>query len=238
MPDTATKPGTVTPETSPPEPVLPRPRGRHRKPRPRPVLFAVGGLALAAGALSLLRVARPTGRAAPAWRPRTSSPAGPAPRRARAGRHAGQCARRTPGTGNGPLRSHEKRRTEPVDRRGTGGERVPFGGRGTRLPDGPGPRGGRHRGRRVGEGARGDRRSRRPPNPAPTPSARPVQDARPAATEPPAEQPSNRHARPPAAAPSAPARTRRPRPTQDPARPGRPLRPDRGPVFRRTRQPQ
>ncbi|MEV2236059.1 hypothetical protein AB0H69_46955 [Streptomyces phaeochromogenes] len=62
MPDTATKPGTVTPETAPPEPVLTRPRGRHRKPRPRRILFAVGGLALAAGALSLLRMApQPTG---------------------------------------------------------------------------------------------------------------------------------------------------------------------------------
>jgi hypothetical protein len=32
-------------------------RGRHRKPRPRKVLFAVGGLALAAGALSLVHMA-------------------------------------------------------------------------------------------------------------------------------------------------------------------------------------
>lgn len=32
-------------------------RGRHRRPRPRRVLFAVGGLALAAGALSLVRMA-------------------------------------------------------------------------------------------------------------------------------------------------------------------------------------
>ncbi|MGP4052007.1 hypothetical protein, partial [Streptomyces sp. 2A115] len=41
----------------PPEPTLGRtPRGRHRKPRPRRVLFAVGGLALAAGALSLMRL--------------------------------------------------------------------------------------------------------------------------------------------------------------------------------------
>ncbi|MFC4471472.1 hypothetical protein ACFPH6_44490 [Streptomyces xiangluensis] len=34
-----------------------RPRGRHRKPRPRRMLVAVGGLALAAGALSLMRLA-------------------------------------------------------------------------------------------------------------------------------------------------------------------------------------
>ncbi|MEV0205854.1 hypothetical protein AB0H97_11715 [Streptomyces sp. NPDC050788] len=32
-------------------------RGRHRRPRPRKILFAVGGLALAAGALSLVRLA-------------------------------------------------------------------------------------------------------------------------------------------------------------------------------------
>ncbi|MFF5144691.1 hypothetical protein ACFY6U_34070 [Streptomyces sp. NPDC013157] len=31
-------------------------RGRHRKPRPRKLLFAAGGLALAAGALSLVRI--------------------------------------------------------------------------------------------------------------------------------------------------------------------------------------
>ncbi|MEG8276850.1 hypothetical protein [Streptomyces sp. AHA2] len=34
-------------------------RGRHRKPRPRKVLLAAGGLALAAGALSLLRLSGP-----------------------------------------------------------------------------------------------------------------------------------------------------------------------------------
>ncbi|MEU9468403.1 hypothetical protein AB0D78_17425 [Streptomyces avermitilis] len=38
-------------------PVRFRPIGRHRKPRPRKVLFAVGGLALAAGALSFVRLA-------------------------------------------------------------------------------------------------------------------------------------------------------------------------------------
>lgn len=37
-------------------PFPPRVRGRHRKPRPRKVLLAAGGLALAAGALSLLRL--------------------------------------------------------------------------------------------------------------------------------------------------------------------------------------
>ncbi|TLS41030.1 hypothetical protein FE633_38160, partial [Streptomyces montanus] len=40
-----------------PGPVPRPPRGRHRKPRPRRALFAVGGLALAAGALTLLRPA-------------------------------------------------------------------------------------------------------------------------------------------------------------------------------------
>ncbi|MBB4712979.1 hypothetical protein [Streptomyces luteogriseus] len=38
-------------------PFHPRARGRHRKPRPRKVLLAAGGLAVAAGALSLLRLA-------------------------------------------------------------------------------------------------------------------------------------------------------------------------------------
>ena len=36
------------------------PRGRHRKPRPRRVILAAGGLALAAGALSLVRMAPET----------------------------------------------------------------------------------------------------------------------------------------------------------------------------------
>jgi hypothetical protein len=46
--------------------VVPRTgRGRHRRPRPRKVLFAVGGLALAAGALSLARMAPEAGIGAP-----------------------------------------------------------------------------------------------------------------------------------------------------------------------------
>ncbi|MEU6590284.1 hypothetical protein ABZ923_13885 [Streptomyces sp. NPDC046881] len=40
-------------------------RGRHRKPRPRKVLLAAGGLALAAGVLSLVRVAPDAGVGAP-----------------------------------------------------------------------------------------------------------------------------------------------------------------------------
>ncbi|MFF5520993.1 hypothetical protein [Streptomyces coeruleorubidus] len=38
------------------DPFSPRARGRHRKPRPRKALLAAGGLALAAGALSLVRL--------------------------------------------------------------------------------------------------------------------------------------------------------------------------------------
>jgi hypothetical protein len=41
----------------------PRARGRHRRPRPRKVLFAAGGLVLAAGVLSLLRLTPDTGGA-------------------------------------------------------------------------------------------------------------------------------------------------------------------------------
>ncbi|MGW2703638.1 hypothetical protein [Streptomyces sp. NPDC001340] len=40
-------------------------RGRHRKPRPRKVLLAAGGLALAAGVLSLVRVAPDSGVGVP-----------------------------------------------------------------------------------------------------------------------------------------------------------------------------
>ncbi|GHI05390.1 hypothetical protein [Streptomyces cellostaticus] len=48
------------------EPALPAVRrGRHRKPRPRKVLLATGGLALAAGVLSLVRVAPEAGVGAP-----------------------------------------------------------------------------------------------------------------------------------------------------------------------------
>ncbi|MFF0790954.1 hypothetical protein [Streptomyces spiralis] len=45
--------GTNSPDPS----AGPRLRGRHRRPRPRKVLLAAGGLALAAGALSLVRLA-------------------------------------------------------------------------------------------------------------------------------------------------------------------------------------
>ncbi|GHE04227.1 hypothetical protein [Streptomyces alanosinicus] len=52
-------------------------RGRHRKPRPRKVLLATGGLALAAGVLSLVRVASDPGVGAPATaeaEPRIATP--------------------------------------------------------------------------------------------------------------------------------------------------------------------
>lgn len=39
----------------------PLPRGRHRRPRPRKILLAVGGLAVAAGVLSLVRLAPESG---------------------------------------------------------------------------------------------------------------------------------------------------------------------------------
>ncbi|WP_445279184.1 hypothetical protein [Streptomyces sp. DSM 118148] len=44
---------------------LPGHRGRHRRPRPRKVLLAAGGLALAAGVLSLVRAAPESGVGAP-----------------------------------------------------------------------------------------------------------------------------------------------------------------------------
>ncbi|MFJ5996574.1 hypothetical protein [Streptomyces sp. NPDC092370] len=50
-------PGPLGPAPAETGPFAPRVRGRHRKPRPRKVLLAVGGLALATGALSLLRLA-------------------------------------------------------------------------------------------------------------------------------------------------------------------------------------
>ncbi|MFI6545542.1 hypothetical protein ACIBO9_20090 [Streptomyces prunicolor] len=42
-------------------PLQKTPRGRHRRPRPRKVLLAVGGLAVAAGVLSLVRLAPESG---------------------------------------------------------------------------------------------------------------------------------------------------------------------------------
>ncbi|MFG3203400.1 hypothetical protein [Streptomyces sp. NPDC048192] len=54
---------TPIPDEAPGEPV-PR-HGRHRKPRPRKILLAAGGLALAAGVLSLVRVAPESGVGAP-----------------------------------------------------------------------------------------------------------------------------------------------------------------------------
>ncbi|MER7930372.1 hypothetical protein ABTY96_45940 [Streptomyces sp. NPDC096057] len=43
------------------EEIAPLPRGRHRRPRPRKILLAVGGLAVAAGVLSLVRLAPESG---------------------------------------------------------------------------------------------------------------------------------------------------------------------------------
>lgn len=48
------------PKTAPPR-LFEAPRGRHRRPRPRKVLLAAGGLALAAGALGLVRLASEPG---------------------------------------------------------------------------------------------------------------------------------------------------------------------------------
>lgn len=60
------------------------PRGRHRRPRPRKVLLAAGGLALAAGALSLVRMSPDSGvsglgatESDPAPRPRHGRRTGP-----------------------------------------------------------------------------------------------------------------------------------------------------------------
>ncbi|MET8768165.1 hypothetical protein [Streptomyces sp. NPDC004658] len=60
-------------------------RGRHRKPRPRKVLLAAGGLALAAGVLSLVRAAPDAGVGAPGTaeaEPRIGPGGGPADRSA------------------------------------------------------------------------------------------------------------------------------------------------------------
>jgi len=54
--DTATAEATTT-EHDASVPFRRRPAGRHRKPRPRRMALAVGGFALVAGALSLLRLA-------------------------------------------------------------------------------------------------------------------------------------------------------------------------------------
>ncbi|MFJ8939201.1 hypothetical protein ACIRL0_26320 [Streptomyces sp. NPDC102365] len=52
----------TAPQTDPTAtaPVTTTPRGRHRKPRPHRTFLTVGGLALAAGALGMLRLAVPT----------------------------------------------------------------------------------------------------------------------------------------------------------------------------------
>lgn len=66
MTETAVRPETDTEAASdspavvePPRPWTPR--GRHRRPRPRKVLLAAGGLALAAGVLSLVRMVPESG---------------------------------------------------------------------------------------------------------------------------------------------------------------------------------
>ncbi|MFF9452703.1 hypothetical protein [Streptomyces flaveolus] len=60
---------TTTDTPTAPRPRLPRIRGRHRRPRPRKAVLAAGGLALAAGALSLVRlVPEPGGGALDGYR--------------------------------------------------------------------------------------------------------------------------------------------------------------------------
>ncbi|MEU0644777.1 hypothetical protein [Streptomyces umbrinus] len=217
MPDTATKPGTFTPETAPPEPVLARPRGRHRKPRPRRILFAVGGLALAAGALSLLRMApQPTGGDTgveatdidPSGASSTDNPAqddaGAVP--VAAPPTAGASPTGTAAMGpSGATSTPEQNRLNGLD--GLDGPDPSYGPNGPSTPgarsQAPGPAGGS------------------PRNPAPNPSDA-LQDTRPITATPPTragQQPAA--PRPPAAAPSAPAPTpTSPGAPQDPARPG------------------
>ncbi|MFI1480864.1 hypothetical protein [Streptomyces sp. NPDC020747] len=218
MPHTATKPGTVTPETTPPEPVLTRPRGRHRKPRPRRVLLAVGGLALAAGALSLLRMApHPTGGDTgveatdidPSAAGSTENPlqddAGAVPVAAPPTADASPSAAAATGPSGAtsePTRSNGL--NKPNEPYGPNGASTPGARSGATWPAGiPGPAAG-------------------PRNPAPNPSGA-LQDARrPITATPPAragQQPAA--PRPPAATLPAPA----PAPTppgapQNPARPG------------------
>ncbi|MGW2616732.1 hypothetical protein [Streptomyces sp. NPDC001500] len=55
-PDPTAQDLTAPTEAEADRPWAPRPRGRHRRPRPHKVLFAAGGLALAAGVLSLVRL--------------------------------------------------------------------------------------------------------------------------------------------------------------------------------------
>ena len=213
MPDTATKPGTVTPETTPPEPALTRPRGRHRKPRPRRILFAVGGLALAAGALSLLRMApHPTGGDTgveatdidPSAAGSTDSPA-------QNDTGAVPVAAPPPTAGGSPSAtattgpSGSTSTSEPNGLNGLNRSYEPYGPAGASAP-------GTQRGAAGPTGPR---------NPAPNPSDA-LQDALPITTTPPARSGRQPAApRPPAATPKAPAPTpTSPGAPQNPARPG------------------
>ncbi|MGW0651054.1 hypothetical protein ACWD4T_19985 [Streptomyces umbrinus] len=226
MPDTATKPGTFTPETAPPEPVLARPRGRHRKPRPRRILFAVGGLALAAGALSLLRMApQPTGGDTgveatdidPSGASSTDNPAqddaGAVPVAAPPTTGASPSGTAAMGP-SGATSTPEQNRLNGLD--GLDGLDGPNPSYGPSTPgarsQAPGPAG-------IPGPAGGS-----PRNPAPNPSDA-LQDTRPITATPPTragQQPAA--PRPPATAPSVPAPTpTSPGAPQDPARLGKGL---------------
>lgn len=221
MPDTATKPGTVTPETTPPEPALARPRGRHRKPRPRRILFAVGGLALAAGALSLLRMApQPTGGDTGVEATDIDpSAAGSTDNPAQDDAGAVPVAAQPPTTGAPPSAtattgpSGAASTSEPNRLDGLNKPNQSYGPNGRATPGaqsratgpagipGPGPAG--------------------PLNPAPNPSAALQDTLRPITATPPSragQQPAA--PRPPAATPPAPASPDAP---QNPARPGKGL---------------
>ncbi|UUU24587.1 hypothetical protein [Streptomyces sp. DSM 40750] len=186
----------------------PRPRGRHRRPRPRKVLFAVGGMALAAGALSLLRLASdPVGGG--------SGAAGAAPRAAdevtdeatNAGATMGSEPSAGPGTptADTPMGGGNPAPTGPPSPGATAptptpSTFLPASSIGVQIPSGPGAR------NLPGNPAAADTTptSRIPETPRPTP---------PAPTRPPAAAPEQ---------PTTPDSATAPGDTATPAKPTRP----------------
>lgn len=172
-------------------------RGRHRKPRPRRALLAAGGLVLAAGVLSLVRMTPESGVGAPgtaAAEPRLDPGGGLASGGSRTGASGigGRTAATTTGTGTlttGPLAPP----STAADLAGRTPAPTPTGAAAT--PGNPGGSG-------DSEGSRGSEGSDGGVPPAPEKSGAPSAPTGPAAPEPAPPAPTPRPAPPTTPAPA------------------------------------
>ncbi|WP_340376547.1 hypothetical protein U5640_16485 [Streptomyces sp. SS7] len=104
------------------------PRGRHRRPRPRKVLFAAGGLALAAGVLSLVRLSSGPGGVTGIGTAEAEPHTGPHAKSPVAGTATRSATGRTPDTGAAVAPTTAPSPTAPSPMGGASAEPAPEGG--------------------------------------------------------------------------------------------------------------